>query len=438
MASSDWPSLADICERSDLVTKIERGTVGLDRAHGQHGQVALREQLKQVGFAARFRPRDDKHGPRGIENAFAVEQHRRDQEHGQRQQQRNNKFLIIGRGHFKHVHVFLGDRHVVRKDEDDRNKHGPHTGVEHDWLGELAQVEWSRRHTHLFRVDHEEENHQHVRPISGDGADGENGVHGDRGAEVDQGQKRVDDGDHPQTSERHTGGLVDVVPERRERNATVSGERPERSADGADGDSAAEPEHNEAQGQVRGGSLSAHGIVEDLDDWLTGRGVEDCVEVVTHAQRVDDVEDPAKERGHGECRRNGERRGVRGVANLLRHSGGGVHGDDEGNDGADIDETVVFGDSGEDGGWQRVDETVRDDHGDRRAGYVASCRHVLVVGSHGNRLQQQRCSSEIGRARSGHGSDEVQPPIDPADKRHVFLGHDVGNHIVHSTTGWET
>ncbi|KAG7868197.1 hypothetical protein KL918_001855 [Ogataea parapolymorpha] len=371
---------------------------------------------------------------------------------------------------------------TIREDEDDRDKHGPHTGVEHDWLGELAQVEWSRRHPHLFRVDHEEKNHQHVRPVGGDGADGENGVHGDRGSEVDQGQQRVDESDHPQTSERHTGGLVDVVPERRERNAAVSGERPERSADGADGDSAAEPEHNEAQSQVRGGSLSAHGIVEHLDDWLAGRRVEDRVEVVAHAQRVDNVEDPAKERGHGQCRRNGERRGVRGVADLFRHSGGGVvarhhprhvqeaeeerptvvrparvvdhlgedvlfginfwaldqHGDDEGDDGANIDETVVFGDSGEDGGWQRVDETVGDDHGDRRAGYVACRRHVLVVGSHGNGLQQQRGSSEIGRARSSHGPDEVQPPVDPADKRHVFLRHDVGDHIVHSTTGWET
>ncbi|KAG7699178.1 hypothetical protein KL933_001684 [Ogataea haglerorum] len=192
------------------------------------------------------------------------------------------------------VHVFLGDRHVVREDEDDRNKNGPHTGVEHDWLGELAQAERTRRHTHLFCVHHEEENHQHVRPVGGDGADGENGVHGDRRAEVDQGQQRVDESDHPQTSERDTGGLVDVVPERCERNAAVSGERPERSGDGADGDCSAEPQHNEAQRQVCGGSLSAHCVVEHLNDRLAGRSVEDRVEVVAHAQRVDDVEDPAE------------------------------------------------------------------------------------------------------------------------------------------------
>ncbi|KAG7824445.1 hypothetical protein KL909_002443 [Ogataea angusta] len=380
------------------------------------------------------------------------------------------------------VHVFLGDRHVVREDEDDRNEDGPHTGVEHDRLGELAQAERTRRHTHFFRVDHEEENHQHVRPVGGDGADGENSVHGDRGAEVDQGQQRVDESDHPQTSERHTGGLVDVVPERRERNAAVSGERPERSADGADGDGAAEPEHDEAQRQVRGGSLSAHRVVKHLDDRLAGRGVENRVEVVAHAQRVDDVEDPAKERGHGQGGRNGQRRGVRGVADLLGHSGRGVvarhdprhvqkakqerpavvrparavddlgedvllginfwaldqHGDHERDDRADVHKTVVLGDSGEHGRRQRVDEAVRDDHGDRRAGDVAGRRHVLVVGSHGNGLQQQRGSSEIGRARSSHGPDEVQPSVNPADKRHVFFRHDVGDHIVHSTAGRET
>ncbi|KAG7798505.1 hypothetical protein KL929_001548 [Ogataea haglerorum] len=113
------------------------------------------------------------------------------------------------------------------------------------------------------------------------------------------------------------------------------------------------------------------------------------------------------------------------------------HGDDERNDGAEVDETVVLGDSGEDGRRQRVDEAVRDDHGDRRAGDVAGGRHVLVVGSHGNGLQQQRGSSEIGRARSGHGPDEVDPPVNPANKRHVSLRHDVGDHIVHSTAGRE-
>ncbi|KAG7819664.1 hypothetical protein KL928_002338 [Ogataea angusta] len=236
---------------------------------------------------------------------------------------------------------------------------------------------------------------------------------------------------------------------------------------------------NDANGTPR---LSAHRVVKHLDDRLAGRGVENRVEVVAHAQRVDDVEDPAKKRGHGQGGRNGQRRGVRGVADLLGHSGRGVvarhdprhvqkakqecpavvrparavddlgedvllginfwaldqHGDHERDDRADVHKTVVLGDSGEHGRRQRVDEAVRDDHSDRRAGDVAGRRHVLVVGSHGNGLQQQRGSSEIGRARSSHGPDEVQPSVNPADKRHVFFRHDVGDHIVHSTAGRET
>ncbi|KAH3661193.1 hypothetical protein OGAPHI_006600 [Ogataea philodendri] len=197
------------------------------------------------------------------------------------------------------------------------------------------------------------------------------------------------------------------------------------------------------------------------------------VDVVTHAERVHHVQDPAKERGHCQSQRNGNRGGVASVGHLLGHSRGGVvaghdprdvqetkqerpsvlgpagvvdhlregefsgvdlwtldqHGDDQSNHRADVDETVVLCDSGQDGRRQRVDDSVRGDHRNGSPGDVAVCRHIGVIGSHRDGLQQQGSSTEIGRASAGNHSNQVQPSVDPTNKRHPLLRNNMGDHI---------
>ena len=84
------------------------------------------------------------------------------------------------------VHVGLGDRHVVREDKDDGDKDCPQATIEHDGLGKLAHVERPSSNAHFFSVQGKCGDDDDVRPVGTDCAGGEDGVHSDGGAQVDQ------------------------------------------------------------------------------------------------------------------------------------------------------------------------------------------------------------------------------------------------------------